>query len=567
LGKSREANHGSAHVTNFIRNIIDNDLATGKVQQVVTRFPPEPNGYLHIGHAKSICLNFGVARDYGGKCFLRFDDTNPENENLEFMESIKDAVKWLGFDWEDRLRNASDYFEQLFNYAVQLIQDGKAFVCDLNAEQMREYRGNLTETGRHSPFRNRPVAENIDLFRRMRAGEFPDGSRTLRVKIDMSSGNINLRDPAIYRIKRSHHHLLGDEWCIYPMYDYAHCISDAIEGISHSLCTLEFEDHRPLYDWILDELKTPCHPQQIEFSRLELNYTVTSKRKLKQLVEDNLVDGWDDPRMPTIAGIRRRGYTPAAVRLFCDRIGVSKKKTVIDMSVLEDCVREDLNEVALRAFVVLDPVQLIIENFQDQMVEALSVPNHPQKPDLGTRLMPFSKELLIEREDFMENPPSKYFRLAPGQEVRLRYGYIVKCERVEKDALGVVTKIFCTYDPDTLGKNPVGRKVKGIIHWVSEKQSLPAVVREYDRLFVDPNPGAQKDTDFVDMLNKNSLRVLSTCRVEPGLAECLRSQPYQFERLGYFCRDSKAGTGDALVFNRIVTLRDTWAASGVPHES
>jgi glutaminyl-tRNA synthetase len=567
LDKSKDAKHGGAHVTNFVRNIIDHDLASGKHKGVVTRFPPEPNGYLHIGHAKSICLNFGIARDYGGKCFLRFDDTNPENENLEFMESIKDAIRWLGFDWGDRLRNASDYFEQLYGYAVQLIKEGKAFVCDLDSETLRGYRGSLTEGGKESPFRGRSVAENLDLFQRMRVGEFPDGSRTLRVKIDMSSGNINLRDPAIYRIKRFNHHLLGDEWCIYPMYDYAHCISDAIEGITHSLCTLEFEDHRPLYDWILNELKTPCHPQQIEFSRLELNYTVTSKRKLKKLVEDGLVDGWDDPRLPTIAGIRRRGYTPNSVRLFCDRIGLSKKKTVIDMSVLEDCVREDLNEVALRAFAVLDPIQLVIENYPEASVEQLSVPNHPQKPELGMRLMPFSRELLIEREDFMENPPSKYFRLAPGQEVRLRYGYIVRCDRVEKNSLGEVTKIFCTYDPETLGKNPVGRKVKGIIHWVSEKQSLPAVVREYDRLFVDPNPGAHMDTEFVQLLNKNSLRTVSACRVEPGLAQCPRGQQYQFERLGYFCRDSKEGTDQSLVFNRIVTLRDTWAGTGAANES
>jgi glutaminyl-tRNA synthetase len=514
---------------------------------------------LHIGHAKSICLNFGIARDYGGKCYLRFDDTNPENENLEFMESIKDAVRWLGFDWGDRLRNASDYFELLYDYAVQLIKDGKAYVCDLSADEMRAFRGSLTEPGRPSPFRNRTVAENLDLFQRMRAGEFPDGARTLRAKIDMSSGNVNMRDPAVYRIKRIHHHLVGDKWCIYPMYDYTHCISDAIEGITHSLCTLEFEDHRPLYDWVLDELKTPCHPRQIEFSRLELNYTVTSKRKLKKLVEDGHVDGWDDPRMPTIAGIRRRGYSPAAVRLFCDRVGLSKKKTVIDMTILEDCVREDLNESALRAFAVLDPIELVIENYPDGKVEQLAAPNHPQKPEMGTRPMAFSKTLFIEREDFSENPPPKYFRLAPGQEVRLRYGYIVKCERVEKDASGNVKRLICTYDPETLGKNPVGRKVKGIIHWVCGDTAVPATVRVYDRLFSDANPGAAKDTDFATLLNKDSLAVLKDAMVEGALADCTRGQQYQFERLGYFCRDSKLGNDKELVFNRIVTLRDTWA--------
>ena len=544
--------------TNFIRQIITYDLKENKNQgKVATRFPPEPNGYLHIGHAKSICLNFGIAGEFKGTCNLRFDDTNPEKENIEYMESIERDVKWLGFEWAG-LYNASDYFEQLYSYAVQLIEQGLAYVDSLSAEEIRVYRGTLTEPGKESPDRNRSIEENLDLFTRMRAGEFADGAYVLRAKIDMASPSINMRDPAIYRIRRVHHHRTGDAWCIYPMYDYTHCISDAIEGITHSICTLEFEDHRPLYDWVLDKLQTPSHPQQIEFARLQLEYTIVSKRKLNQLVTEKHVKGWDDPRMPTIAGLRRAGFTPKSIRDFCERIGVTKQNSWIEMGVLEYCIREDLNENALRAMAVLQPLRVVIENYPDGQVEQLEISNHPQKPELGKRQVPFSKVILIEQDDFAEIPPPKYKRLIEGGEVRLRGSYVIKCNEIIKNAEGVITELRCSYDPDTLGKNPEGRKVKGVIHWVSEAESAEAEIRLYDRLFTVPSP--DNEPNFLDVINHDSLEVLDGCRVEASLAQASPENRYQFERTGYFCLDSVDSVDGKLVFNRTVTLREGgWA--------
>jgi len=547
--------------SNFIRNIIDADLAANKNQgRVATRFPPEPNGYLHIGHAKSICLNFGVAADYRGSCNLRFDDTNPHKENIEFVEAIKGDVAWLGYDWEDRLFYASDYFEQLYDYAVQLIKAGKAYVCDLSPEETREFRGTLTEAGKNSPYRTRSVEENLDLFERMRAGEFADGSRILRAKIDMASANMNMRDPAIYRIRHGAvHHQTGEAWSIYPMYDFTHCLSDSIECITHSLCTLEFEDHRPLYDWFLDELGVECHPQQIEFSRLELQYTVTSKRKLTQLVDEGHVEDWDDPRMPTIAGMRRRGYTPAAIRDFCERIGVTKSDNNVEMGLLENCVREDLNQHAPRRMAVLHPLKVVIENYPEDRVEELQAANHPQDESMGMRSLSFSRELYIDREDFREQAPSKFKRLVSGGEVRLRNAYVIRCDEVIKDSHGDVIELRCSYDPDTLAKNPQGRKVKGVIHWVSARHGIEAEVRLYDRLFNHPSPDTARDgTDYRDHLNPESLLTLTHCYLEPSLAGARPGERFQFEREGYFCVDSEH-SHDKPIFNRTVTLRDSWA--------
>ena len=544
----------------FIRTIIADDLATGRHDHIVTRFPPEPNGYLHIGHAKSICLNFGIAKENEkSRCHLRFDDTNPTKEEQEYVESIKDNVRWLGFDWGKHLYFASDYFGQLYEYAEHLITTGKAYVCDLSAEDTRSYRGTLTEPGKNSPYRDRPVAENLDLFRRMRAGEFPDGARVLRAKIDMASGNINMRDPVLYRILHASHHRTGDAWCIYPMYDYTHPISDALEGITHSLCTLEFADHRPLYDWTLDNLPVDCHPRQIEFARLNLSYTVVSKRKLLQLVNEGHVSGWDDPRMPTLSGIRRRGYTPAALRSFCEKIGVAKKDSLVDMALLEHCVREDLNETAVRVMGVLAPLKVVITNYPEGSTENLPAQNHPQKPEMGKRSVPFGREVYIEREDFMEEPAKKFFRLAPGREVRLRYAYFIRCEKVVKDeATGEIIELHCTYDPETLGGSaPDGRKVKGTIHWVSAAHGVPAEVRLYDRLFTEESPDAG-EAGFKTFVNPESLVVLKDCLVEPSLANALPGSHYQFERQGYFCVDRKDSKDGRPVFNRTVTLRDTW---------
>ena len=545
--------------SNFIRHIIAEDLRQNKNNgRVHTRFPPEPNGYLHVGHAKSICLNFGIAAEYQGKCNLRFDDTNPEKESLEYIEAIMADVRWLGFDWEDRLYYASDYFDKLYEYAEILIRDGKAYVDSLSAEDVRAHRGTLTEAGRESPYRNRGVTENLDLFRRMRAGEFGDGAHVLRARIDMASPNINMRDPVIYRIKRAHHHRTGDRWCIYPMYDYTHCISDALEGITHSICTLEFEDHRPLYDWCLDQLPVPCHPQQIEFARLNLNYTVTSKRKLNELVTEGHVSGWDDPRLPTITGMRRRGYTPAAIRDFCERIGVTKNDTVIDMSVLENCVREDLDRNCKRIMAVLRPLRVVISNYPDGQIEQLDAPYHPNRPELGSRPVPFGKVIYIERDDFMADPPKKFFRLAPGREVRLRYAYFIRCDEVIKDnATGEVIELRCTYDPATKGGNaPDGRKVKGTLHWVAADHALTAEVRLYDRLFSVPDPG--READWRSTLNRNSVEVIKSARLEPGLASALPEERFQFERLGYFCVDRRDAALNHPVFNRTVTLKDSW---------
>jgi glutaminyl-tRNA synthetase len=548
--------------SNFIRNIIENDIRNGKHQgRVATRFPPEPNGYLHIGHAKSICLNFGIARDYNGTCNLRFDDTNPHKENLEYVESIKEDVRWLGYDWQDRLFYASDYFEQLYGFAVELIEAGKAYVCDLTAEQTREYRGTLTEPGKESPFRNRTVNENLDLFRRMRAGEFEDGSRVLRAKIDMSSPNINMRDPTLYRIRHGViHHQTGEAWCVYPMYDFTHPVSDALEGITHSICTLEFEDHRPLYDWVLDNVSVPCHPQQIEFSRLNLEYTVMSKRKLTELVAEGHVEGWDDPRMPTIAGIRRRGYTAASIRDFSSRIGVSKSENIVEMGVLENCIREDLNVAARRRMAVLHPLKLVITNYPDGQVEYLNVANHPQDESLGVRKVPFSNEVYIDQNDFREEAPRKFKRLISGGEVRLRNAYVIRCDEVVKDTNGEIIELHCSYDPTTLGANPEGRKVKGVIHWVSAKFGKRAEVRLYDRLFTQPRPDvAGEGVDYRDYLNPDSLLTLTECIVEPALTEAAPGECFQFEREGYFCVDIKLSTPALPVFNRTVTLRDSWA--------
>ena len=546
--------------SNFIRTIVNEDNASGKhAGRVHTRFPPEPNGYLHVGHAKSICLNFGLAKEYQGLCNLRFDDTNPVSEDPEFVKSIQADVKWLGFDWEDRLFHASDYFQQFYDYAEQLIKAGKAYVESLSADEIRTYRGTLTEPGKPSPYRDRSVAENLDLFRRMKAGEFADGTHIVRAKIDMASPNINMRDPAIYRIRKAEHHTTGNAWCIYPMYDYAHCISDALEKITHSICTLEFEDHRPLYDWFLDQLGFhQPRPQQIEFARLDLSYTITSKRKLKALVEEQHVSGWDDPRMPTHSGLRRRGNPPAAVRDFCERIGVAKAANIVDMGVLEFCVREDLEKRAGRVLGVLNPIKIVIEDYPEGKVETIEAPFHPQDPTLGTRQVPFSRELYIEADDFMEEAPKGYFRMVPGGEVRLRNAYIVKCKEVIKDAHGAIVELRCSHDPETLGKNPTdGRKVKGIIHWVSASHSLPAEVRLYDRLYTVANPGNVKDGEHTDYLNPSSLVVMAKARVEPSLRTATPDQRFQFERLGYFCTD-RDSTPEKLVFNRVVSLRDTY---------
>lgn len=540
---------------NFIRHLITKDLKDNKNEgKVATRFPPEPNGYLHIGHAKSICLNFSMAAEFNGTCNLRFDDTNPEKESVEFMQSIERDVHWLGFEWAEK-HHASDYFEQLYDYAVQLIKQGDAYVDSLNAEQIRKFRGTLTEPGKESPDRNSSIEDNLSLFAAMRDGEYANGQFVLRAKIDMASPNINMRDPAIYRIRRVHHQRTGDNWCLYPMYDFTHCLSDAIENITHSLCTLEFEAHRPLYDWVLNKLQTPSHPQQIEFARLQLEYTIVSKRKLAQLVIENRVDGWDDPRMPTIAGLRRAGYTPASIRDFCERIGITKKDSWIEMGVLENCIREDLNENAPRAMAVLNPLRVVIENYPEQ-VEVLEVSNHPQKPELGTRKIPFSRTVFIEQDDFAETPPPKYKRLVKGGEVRLRSSYVIKCNELIKNETGKIIELRCSYDPDTLGKKPEGRKVKGVIHWVSEQHSLPAEIRLYDRLFRLANP--ESEDNFLDALNPNSLEILNNCRVEASLAKAKSGDRFQFERTGYFCVDSVDSSAKKLLFNRTVTLRDSW---------
>ncbi len=542
--------------TNFIRNIIDADLASGKNTSVYTRFPPEPNGYLHVGHAKSICLNFGIARDYRGNCNLRFDDTNPDKEEEEYMHSIMEDVRWLGFEWTEE-RHASDYFGQLYGYAVELVEKGLAYVDSQNADEIRSTRGTLTEPGVESPYRGRNVEENLDMFQRMKAGEYPDGAHVLRARIDMASPNINMRDPVLYRIKRTHHHRTGDDWVIYPMYDFTHCLSDAIEGITHSICTLEFEDHRPLYDWVLDEVSAPCHPQQIEFARLQLKYTVTSKRKLHELVHDGHVDGWDDPRMPTISGMRRRGFTPASIRDFCDRIGVTKKDSFIEMAQLENSAREDLNEHAMRVMAVLKPLKVTIENYPEGQVEEMVAHNHPQQPDMGTRTVPFSRVIYVERDDFMEDAPRKFFRLTVGREVRLRYAYYITCKEVIKDESGEVIELICTYDPATKGgDSPDGRKVKGTIHWVSADHAIDATVNLYDRLFTHPNPAGEDN--YIDHLNPESLQTLTECKLEPSLQEATTDKHYQFERMGYFVLDKYSKPGEH-VFNRTVTLRDTWA--------
>lgn len=547
--------------SNFIRQIIEEDLNSGKHESVTTRFPPEPNGYLHIGHAKSICLNFGIARDYQGRCNLRFDDTNPHKENIEFVESIKEDVRWLGFSWGDKEYYASDYFEKLHGYAVELIEKGLAYVDDLSAEEIRAYRGTLTDPGRESPYRNRSVEENLDLFRRMRAGEFPDGTKVLRAKIDMTSPNINMRDPTLYRIRHGVvHHQTGAEWCLYPMYDFTHPISDALECITHSLCTLEFEDHRPLYDWARDNVSVPCKPRQIEFSRLNLEYTVMSKRKLTQLVDQGLVEGWDDPRMPTIAGLRRRGYTPTSIRTFCDRIGVTKADNLVEMGQLENCIREDLDRNAPRRMAVLHPLKIVIENYSEAQSEELTALNHPKDEGMGSRNLTFCRELYIDREDFRETAPKKYKRLVFGGEVRLRNAYVIKCEEAIKDEQGEIVELRCSYDPQTLGKNPEGRKVRGVIHWVSARHALQAEIRLYDRLFAHPTPDATKDgKDFTDHLNPGSLRTLTHSYVEPNLADGKPGDRFQFEREGYFVLDTRDGGPERLVFNRTVTLRDTWA--------
>lgn len=543
--------------TNFIRQIIDTDLASGKHSSTYTRFPPEPNGYLHIGHAKSICLNFGIAQDYHGKCNLRFDDTNPAKEDVEYVESIKEDVHWLGFQWDGQICHSSDYFDQLYHYAIELINKGLAYVDELSADEIRTYRGTLTQAGKNSPYRDRSVEENLALFVKMKNGEFAEGAACLRAKIDMESPFIIMRDPVLYRIKFAEHHQTGNKWCIYPMYDFTHCISDAIEGITHSLCTLEFQDNRRLYDWVLDNITIQARPHQYEFSRLNLAYTITSKRKLNLLVTEGIVDGWNDPRMPTISGLRRRGYTPAAIRDFCHRIGVTKQENTVEMSALEFCIREDLNENAPRAMAVIDPVKVIIENFSDSIDEELTMPNHPNRPELGQRQVTFTREIYIDRADFKEEANKNYKRLVLGKEVRLRNAYVIKAERVEKNSDGEINTIYCTYDPATLNKNPEdGRKVKGVIHWVSAKFGLPAEIRLYDRLFNTPNPGAAED--FLTTINPNSL-VIKQSVVEPSLSNAKVGKAYQFEREGYFCLDSKYSTEDKLVFNRTVGLRDSWS--------
>ncbi|MBW2490051.1 MAG: glutamine--tRNA ligase/YqeY domain fusion protein [Deltaproteobacteria bacterium] len=552
----------STPASNFIRNIIAEDLKNNKNEGlVVTRFPPEPNGYLHIGHAKSICLNFGIAEENeGGLCNLRFDDTNPSKEEVEYVESIKEDVRWLGYNWEDRVFYASDYFEQLYEYAIQLIKTGKAYVCSLNTEEIRETRGTLTEPGTESPFRSRSAEENLDLFKRMRAGEFEDGAHVLRAKIDMASPNVVMRDPTLYRIRKIPHHRTGDTWCIYPMYDFAHCLSDSIEGITHSLCTLEFENNRQLYDWILDELDVDCHPQQIEFARLNLSYTVLSKRKLVELVRGAHVSGWDDPRMPTISGLRRRGYTPESIRNFCERIGVARRDSTVDIALLEFSIREDLNKRAPRVMGVLEPLRVVIDNYPEDQVEELDALNNPEDLSMGTRKIPFSRIIYIEQDDFMEDPPKKFFRLAPGREVRLRYAYFITCVDIVKDQeTGQIIELHCTYDPATRGgSSPDGRKVKATLHWVSASHAIKAEARLYDHLFVKENPDEEKHVDFKTHLNPNSLKIYPFF-VEPGLKGASSGSRYQFERLGYFCVDSVDSSENALVFNRTVTLRDTWA--------
>ncbi len=542
----------------FIQDIIDEDMKNNTYGgRVHTRFPPEPNGYLHIGHAKAICIDFGIAEAYGGLCNLRFDDTNPTKEEVEYVESIKDDIHWLGFDWGDRLFYASNYFEQLYQYAIKLIEQGKAYVCDLNAEQIREFRGTLKEPGRHSPYRDRSIAENLDLFKRMRAGEFADGSRVLRAKIDMASPNINMRDPVIYRILRATHHRTQDEWCIYPMYDYAHPLSDAIEGITHSLCSLEFEDHRPLYNWFLQELQIPQAPKQIEFARLNLGYTITSKRKLRRLIDEGVVNDWDDPRLPTLSGMRRRGYTPTAIREFCNRIGVAKTNSIIDILQLEHCQREELNAHAQRVMAVLKPLKVVITNYPEGQTEYFDTENNPEDTTAGTRKIPFSRVIYIEQDDFMENPPRKYFRLAPGREVRLKSAYYIKCEEVVKDASGAIVELRCTYDPDSRGGTTAdGRRVQGTLHWVSAAHAVPAEVRLYNQLFLTEDP--EQGGDFMVNVNPDSLQLITECLVEPGLREADLGQRFQFMRQGYFCLDPDTKT-DKLVFNRIVSLKDTWS--------
>lgn len=549
----------TAPANNFIRQIVKEDLQAGRCQKVITRFPPEPNGYLHIGHAKSICLNFGLAKEFAGDCHLRFDDTNPTKEEQEYIDAIKYDVEWLGFHWTGAIRHASDYFEQLHEWAIYLIKQGKAYVCDLSPEEARTYRGSLHEAGKDSPYRTRSVEENLDLFARMKAGEFKDGEKVLRAKIDMASPNMNLRDPILYRIRHAEHHQTGNKWCIYPSYDFTHGQSDAIEGITHSVCTLEFEDHRPLYEWFLDNLPVPCKPRQYEFARLNLNYTITSKRKLKLLVDEKHVDGWDDPRMSTISGFRRRGFTAVAIRDFCERIGVGRADAVVDMGVLEFCIREDLDSNAPRAMCVLKPLKVVITNYPEDKQEILELSRHPKIEELGKRQLPFSREIYIDQGDYDENPPKGYKRLVPEGEVRLRGSYVIKAEKAIKDASGNVIELHCSYDPDTLGKNPDGRKVKGVIHWVPAKESVECEVRLYDRLFKSANPEkTEEGGSFLDNINPNSLVVLKGCRAEPSLVKASIEERFQFEREGYFCLDSKDSKPDGLVFNRTITLRDSW---------
>ena len=552
----------STPASNFIRTIIDNDLKEHKHQRIVTRFPPEPNGFLHIGHAKSICLNFGLARDYPGSvCHLRFDDSNPAKEERKYMDAIMRDVQWLGFSWATCLFHASDYFDKLYDFAIELITKGHAYVCELSPEQIREYRGTLTEKGKESPYRNRSVQENLDLFARMRQGEFEAGTHVLRAKIDMTSPNMNMRDPVIYRILKTPHPRTGDTWCIYPMYDFTHCISDALEGITHSICTLEFADHKALYDWILDHITIPCHPQQIEFARLNINYTVTSKRKLLDLVLKNFVSGWDDPRMPTISGMRRRGFPAAAIREFCDRIGVSRKDSCVDVGLLESCVRDELGETAPRSMTVLNPLKIVLTNYPEDQEESFDLPNHPKRPEMGMRSVPFSREIYIEQDDFMENPPGKFKRLAPGREVRLRGAYLITCQSVVTDPdTGAITRLHCTYDPATRGGDaPDGRKVKGTVHWVSASHALDMDINLYDRLFSVANPTGDKEQDFTTFINPDSLKVLHGCKGEQHLGTVEPGASFQFERQGYFCRDLQDDGQGTPVFNRTVTLRDSWA--------
>jgi glutaminyl-tRNA synthetase len=559
--KGEESAAGSPASLDFIRSQVREDIRANKNGgRVVTRFPPEPNGYLHIGHAKAICLDFGISVEFGGKCNLRFDDTNPAKEDVEYVEAIQSDIRWLGFDWGDRMYFASDYFEKLYGYAIQLIKIGKAYVDSLSAEEIRDHRGTLTEPGKESPHRNRSIEENLDLFGRMRAGEFPDGAHVLRARIDMASPNLNMRDPTLYRIRRVAHHRTGNNWCIYPMYDFAHSLSDSIEGITHSICTLEFEDHRPLYDWFQDSLKVEARSQQIEFARLNLNFTVMSKRKLLQLVQEGLVQGWDDPRMPTICGLRRRGYTPESIRSFCDRIGIAKRDNTVDVALLEHSLREDLNQRAHRVMSVLRPVKLVIDNYPENQVEEMQAVNNPEDPAAGTRNVPFSRELYIEREDFLENPPKKFFRLAPGRTVRLRYAYLVTCISVTKNESGEIVEIHCQYDPDSLnGETTGGSKAKATLHWVSANHAIPADVRLYDRLFSVENPADEKDgKDFKSYLNPDSLEIVRSCWMEPSLSKAKPGDRFQFERLGYFCVDPDSEPGK-LIFNRTVTLRDAWA--------